>query len=805
MTDFRYALRQLLRAPGFALIAIVSLALGVGANTAVFSLANALLFRPVTTLRADEVVRIYRGRHSPLSYGEFARLQATPLGLAQVAGERTLRVGRTDGAVPEGLTGSIVVGDYFALLGARPALGRLFTAADTSAAEAAIVVLSHEYWRSRFASDPAVAGRVIRVNGQAYTIVGVAPDGFTGSMAVWRPALFFPLPAVTPLMGIGLAEWGGSIYTIGRVAPGGSRRQVDAALQVLGRRLVAEDSARWGGEPGRPVLRAGAARGLTEELRGPTAMGASFLLVLVALVLLIACANVANLLLARATTRARELGVRAALGARRMRLVRQLLAESLLLAFGGGLLAVGTSVLVAGRVSAWIVAKAPEPVSFDVSMDGRVLGYTAFLCTVAVLAFGLVPALRASRPDLAQVLRDGARGTDRRGSRLRTLLVGGQVALCTIVLATAALFTRSLLESRHADPGFPARGVVDMAVNVETRRLAPAAERALLERVVERARGIPGVEQVSLARTVPLGGSRMERGILLEPRTGDEPARRATDFNIVGEDYFATLGIPLVRGREFGREERVGPPTAIVVNETFAARMWPGEDAIGRRVSIEGAEGPWLTVVGVARDIRYNSLGEEPTPMLYQPWGQHAGGEMVLHARTAPTRVADVAVELSRLLRDVDPLLPPVQAVPIARDMGNALMMAQLGAVLLGGFGVLAMLLASVGIYGITTFAVAQRTREIGIRIALGAARDDVVRLVAARTARPVASGLLVGLVLATGVSFLVRAQLYGVGAGDPLALVGTALAIAAVAALAAWAPVRRATRLDPSRALAAE
>jgi putative ABC transport system permease protein len=467
--------------------------------------------------------------------------------------------------------------------------------------------------------------------------------------------------------------------------------------------------------------------------------------------------------------------------------------------------ALGVSVLVAGRVSAWIVARAPEPVAFDVMVDGRVLGYTSFLCAVAVMAFGLVPALRASRPDLAQVLRDGARGTDRRGSRLRTLLVGGQIALCTIVLATAALFTRSLLESRHADPGFPAHGVVDLALNVETRRLAPTVERALVERVAERARALPGVERTSVARTVPLGGSRMERGIAIEPRAGAEPQVRMTDFNVVGEGYFATLGIPLVRGREFGREERTGEPTGAVVNETFAARMWPGEEAIGRRVSIGGADGPWITVVGVARDIKYNALAEDPTPMLYLPWGQHGGGDVVLHVRATPARAVTIASELSRLLRDVDPLLPPVRAVPMEHDMGTALLMAQLGAGLLGGFGVLAMLLASVGIYGITTFAVAQRTKEIGIRIALGAARDDVIRLVAARTARPVVGGLVVGLALALGVSILLRAQLYGVGAGDPLALVGTAVAIAAVAALAAWAPVRRATRLDPSRALAAE
>jgi predicted permease len=315
---------------------------------------------------------------------------------------------------------------------------------------------------------------------------------------------------------------------------------------------------------------------------------------------------------------------------------------------------------------------------------------------------------------------------------------------------------------------------------------------------------VAGVERVALAGTVPLGGERRERGMFAEPARG-EPAMRMTDFNVVGEAYFATLGIPLVRGREFGADERAGAPSALVVNETLAARTWPGEDPIGKRISVEGPRGPWLTVVGVARDVRYNSLGEDPTPMLYLPWGQHPDGDVVLHARTSDGRVDAVAAELTRLVRAVDPLLPPVAAVPMERDMGTALVMAQLGAGLLGGFGTLAMVLAAVGIYGVTAYAVAQRTREIGIRLALGAARDDVVRLVASTTARPVLAGLAVGLLLALGVSFGLRSQLYGVGAGDPPALLGTAAAIAAVAAIAAWVPIRRATRLDPSRSLAAE
>ena len=805
MNDLRYALRQLVRAPGFALIAVLSLGLGIGANTAVFSLVNALLFRPVTTLAPDRVLRVYRNEHSPLSWPEFQRLQMAQPGIAQLAGERTLRVGRTDTPVPEALMGSLVVGDLFPLMGARPALGRLYTAADTMPADAATVVISHEYWQSSFAGDPAVLGHAIRINDQSYTIVGVTSPNVGSSLAIWRPAVFFPVPAVTSLIGIRPSEWGGSIYVLARMRPGVSRDQVDAGIRTFGRRLAAEDSARYAGRPGQPPFTTGAASGVTQELRVPVEIGGTFVLALVGLVLLIACANVANLLLARATVRARELGVRAALGARRVRLVRQLLAESAVLALAGGALATMLSVLVAGRVSAWIVSKAPEPVVFDVPVDARVLGYTSLLCAIAVLAFGLLPALRASRPDLAQVLREGARGTDRRGSRLRTLLVGAQVALCTIVLATAALFTRSLAESRHADPGFAADGITDLPVNVETRRLKPDVERAFLEQLLARAEALPGVERATLARTVPLAGSRMERGIALEPGSGGEAAQRMTDFNIVGEGYFATMGIPLLRGRDFGREDRDGAPGTVIVNEAFANRMWPGENALGKRVSVVGAQGPWLTVVGVARDIRYNSLGEDPTPMLYQPWGQNAGGDMVLQVRTAPERARAVAADLQRLLRAADPLLPPVAAVPIAHDMAASLMLPQFGAVLLGGFGVLAMLLASVGIYGITTFAVAQRTREIGIRIALGAARDDVVRLVAARTARPVVFGLAAGLALATGVSILLRAQLYGVGAGDPLALVGTALAIAAVAALAAGAPVRRATRLDPSRALAAE
>ena len=814
LLDLRYAIRQLGRAPGFALVAVLSLALGIGANTVIFTIANAMLLRPVTDVDPGTLVRVYRGRHSPLDYSEWVAVRAGTPVFASMGGERVMRVGRTDEPEPASLSASITVGDYFPALGVRPALGRLFTAADTTAASASLVVLGHHYWSEHFDRDAGVLGRELRLNGQAFTVVGVAPERHTSSMLLWRPDVFFAVPATEPLLGTPPARWGGSIYAFARLGRGVSRDRADAMLGVTARRIAAADPERYANVRGGPLFRVGVARGLVEELRGPFTIASAFMLVLVGLVLLIACANVANLLLARATSRRREMGVRVALGAGRLRLVRQLLVESLVLASAGGAIGLAASAWLTPKVGRAMAARAPEQVLLDFAPDGRVLLYTMLLCVGTAIVFGLLPAARASRPDVLTALKDGGRGATDRGSRLRSVLVSGQVALCTVVLAGAALFLHSLANARVIDPGFPTEGLIDVAIDVGPRRLSPEARRDFFDRLQERARAIPGVRAATIAELVPLNGSNMETGLWIEgsPNPERTDGMRMSHFNVVGDGYFRTIGIPLVRGREFTEADLRADSAALaagagtlVVNETFARRMWPGREAIGRRVSFSGPDGPWSTVVGVARDARYNSLGEDTPTFAYLPYGPGRRDELVLQVRATPGAESSVIAALRHLVAELDPALPPAAPVPIAQDMATALLPAQVGAALLGAFGTLALLLASVGIYGVMSYAVAQRTHEIGIRTALGASRRAVVALVLGSAARQVGAGLGIGLLLALALSWALRTQLYGVGTGDPLTFLATPAILAGVAALAAWLPARRASRVDPVVALRVE
>jgi predicted permease len=804
LSDFRYAFRQLRGAPGFALAAVISLALGIGANAAIFSVGNALLLRP---LRGGvELVRVYRNHHSPLTYAEITAVAEQTRGtFADIVGERMLSLARTDGSEPEKLTGSIVAGNLFPALGVRPALGRLFTGADTTAESALLVVLSHRYWERRLGGDPAVVGRVLRINGQPFTVAGVAEADFTSSVMPWRPDVFFTSAASLPLTGQRAEDWGGSLYTTARLRDGVSRAQADAALRVAALRIAAADTARYAGD--RFTLRTDHVRGVNAELRTPVAAGTGLLLGVVSVVLLIACANVANLLLARATTRGREVGVRVALGASRARLVRQLLTESVVLAAAGGAVGLFVASWATRALGDALTARAPEPVLVNFAPDATVTLYTLGLTVATALLFGLVPALRASRPAVLPALKDGAGGAVGTRSRLRGTLVGVQVALCTLCLAVASLLVHSLSNARRMDPGFDSRGVLDAAIDVQSRRLDAPARREFFRRLVEQARALPGVRSASLAALVPLGGSNMQTLVWVAGARGDRPdGSRLVYFNTVGTSYFATLGLPVVRGREFTDADRDGAPGALVVNETMARRLWPDGDALGRRVSLDGPSGPWLTVVGVARDAKYNSVGEDTPPFMYLAAPQSTRAELVLHVRAAdPAAVPALGRTLRAMVTSFDPLLPPPTVTTIEDDMRISMLPAQLGAAFTAVFGGVALLLAAVGIYGVVAFAVARRTREIGVRAALGAAPSRIVRRMMGEAGRAVAVGLAVGLVLALLIEQLMGSILYGIGAVDPVTLVAAPLVLTGAAALAAYLPARRATRVSPTVALRSE
>jgi predicted permease len=691
---------------------------------------------------------------------------------------------------------SLVTDGYFAMLKVRPELGRVFGASD-SASAAPVTVISHAFWRDRLGGDSSVVGHVLRVNDRSFTIIGVAPPEFASSIFLWRADLWIPPSAAPLFIGTQFSQWQGSLYTTARLADGATIGLARTSVATLAARLTA-DSAR---RNERIAFRVEPARGVVVELRGPAVVASSFLMMVVAMVLLIACANVANLLLARATARRRELVIRAALGAGRARLVRQLLIESLLIATAGGVIGLLTATWVAELLTSFVVGRSPEPISLDVTPDAHVLLFALGISVVSALVFGLLPALRATSADVSPVLREEATQTTAR-SRARGILIGAQVALCTVLLACSTLFLHSLANARVIDPGFNPTGIMDVALNVSSRNLEQDQARAFFDELRARAVAIPGVRSAALAAIVPLGGTNMQVGLWVEGRPASGPrAPFAPSFNVVGPHYFETLGIPVVAGRPIGDGDRPTAPAAAVINEQMAKHLWPNESAIGKRVSLEGATGPWVTVVGIVHNTRYTSLGERVPDFIYLPFAQHYRSEMILQLRTAGATPA-MAATLRDLVRTLDPQLPPVAVSSLADDMRIVLLPSELGAGLLGVFGLLALLLASVGIYGVTAYSVAQRTREMGIRSALGATARDLVTLLARQSMRVVLIGAGIGLVLAFAAARLLTSQLYGVASTDPLTFVVMPLLLLSIALLATLVPARRATRVDPAVAL---
>ncbi|HEU4631989.1 MAG TPA: ABC transporter permease [Gemmatimonadaceae bacterium] len=795
--DVRYALRVLRRSPGFTLVAALSIALGVAANAAVFSVVNALLLRPIPGTTAPRLVRVYVNHHSPFDWRDLDWFRSRARSFEAIVGERTAAmVMQVDGGATERVRVGFVTSGFFDALGTRMTLGHRLgagTGDDRDAPPA--VVLSHRLWERRFGADPAIVGRTIRLAGHPVTVVGVAGPYFTSSVVGWIPDLWAPV-GLTPLLGDAALEDVNSLYTTARLRPGVTRDAAEAELRVLTARLAQTDTARYA----RFGVRLDHVRGVNAELRAPVAAAAGFLMVLVALVLLIACANVANLLLGRAAARRTEIGVRLAIGAGRWRLVRQLLTESLVLAVVGGALGFAGSLLVTRLLAAAVPAEAQLEASFF-APDGRVLLFTGALTLATALLFGLVPALRASSPRLAPLLRRDVPS----GGRQRSRLVAAQAALCVVLLAVASLFVRSLASVRGLDPGFRADGVIDVPVDASLAGVDDAAQRQLFTQLVERAAALPGVRSATLAAIVPLSGSNMETRVLPEGMTVasrfDAPR---TYFNVVGPGYFETLALPLRAGRGFLATDGPDAPRVAVVSETAARRWWPGERAVGKRFRWGGVDGAEVTVVGVARDANHKMPGEDPLPFVYLPHAQEFRGEMVLQLRAAspPPALRDA---IWATLRELVPTLPPPPVRAMREDMAITQLPVRLGAELAGAFGLVALLLAAVGIYGVTAYSVERRTREIGIRSALGATRQRVVRMVVMESLRTVLGGAAAGLVLALAAGLLLSRVLYGVQPFDPVVLAGVPVVIAAAAVLASLVPARRAAAVDPVTAIRTE
>jgi predicted permease len=814
--DMRYGARFLARAPGFALAAIVALGLGIGGNTAIFSLLHALLLTPMPVAEPERIVAIYTSDFSSTQYGSSSYPDFKDFGeraktVADVAAYRLTPVSMNATGESELAFVEAVSGNYFTMLGVGAARGRVLGDADDRPEAAPAVVISHALWTRRFANDPGVLGRTLQFNGQPFTVVGVAPREYTGglrglSLDAWIPIL------VSRTLSIGESgswtEQRGSrgLFLLARLRPAVSLAQAKAAFDVIAAQLYATYPQQW-----RTIRNAGRAISVVAErdarlhpdLTGPVAGFMAVLLVVVGLVLLTACANVANLLLARGAARTREIGVRLALGSGRARLVRQLLTENILLAASGG----AFGVLVAWwlmRVLTSFKPPVPIPLAIDLRLDPSVLMFTLTLSVVTGLIFGLAPAWHASKTDIVPVLKDDAALGRTRRSRLRGAFVVAQVACSMFLLVGAGLFVRSLFSARAIDAGFDPRNMIVMMVVPELQGYDQARGRVLYDNVLARVAAVPGVQSATLAESVPLsiGGSR--RGTAIEgyqPQPGEDTE---TSYNVVGPQYFETMRIPLLRGRSFTDADRAGAPPVVIVNEAFARRYWPNADPIGKRLSANGSSGPFREVVGVTRTGKYNTLGEDPRPFYYLPLWQEYNGTVTLHVKTAGDPRALIG-SVREAIRAVDPNVPVVDVKTMEEQMLVALLPARLAGTLLGAFGLLALLLASVGIYGVMAYAVVSRTREIGVRRALGAQTNNLLRLILGEGMRLAAIGFAIGLAAAFALTRFAASLLYGVTPTDPLTFAGALAILSAAAFVACYIPALRALRVDPVTALRCE
>lgn len=814
--DFRYALRRLLRARGFTLAASLTIALGVGANSAIFSVINAIMLRPpVAVNEPDRLVGLYTSDFSGPPYGssafadiaDFDKLGTDVFSGVMGYSPRPAAIGSDDNL--ERIAVEVVTDNYFDVLGTKFALGRGFGPEQRVPGGEPVAVISHALWQRRFGGDRAIVGKTLRMNAREFTIIGVAPVGFSGSLRalvddVWIPAAIGRYVGLDAEVFTSRGDRSALVY--GRLKPGVTFDQAQARMRVVARQLTAAYPSSWTDvtRQGRRItLVPESQTRVPPEFRGPALGFAALLMGTVALVLLVCCANVAGLLLARAAGRLKEVGIRLSLGATRGQIIRQMLTESVLLAALGGVVGMAAAVW-AGRAlaAAGTPSQVPVPISLNLTPDYRVLWFTLGITLLTGVVFGLAPALRASRTDVINALKSDAPAMrfGRRRFSLHGALVVGQVALSTLLLVGALLFLRTLRAAATIDPGFRVDHMLllDIAPRPGEEGKVDPEQIALAAR--DRIAAIPGVSQVSWANTVPLGLDMGRRGLRVQgyrPRDGED---MEFHYTIVGPRYFETMEVPLVRGRGFTDLDRRGAPPVVVVNEAFAKKFWGTADPIGKRISITGEGGPWLDVVGLARDGKYVSIAESPRPFVFYPQLQVPDG-ITLHVRTSgdPMRL------LPAVRREVTVAAPDwmiERPRTLDEHIGASLLPQRIAAGLLGAFGVVALLLAAVGLYGVVAFAVAQRTREIGIRVALGAKSGEVLGLMLRQGMTLAGIGLAVGLPLAFIVAKLISGLLLGAGAADPLAFVAAAVTLGLVTLLASYVPARRASRVDPMEAL---
>jgi predicted permease len=803
LQDLRYALRVIVKHPGVAAVAVISMALAIGANTAIFSMVNAALLRPLPVEQPEQLLRMFMTYTSGLEYGAFSHqdylyCRDKNQVFSGLAAQRLAVFGIGNGEQVETAQGMVVTGNYFDVLGVKATAGRTFLPEeDQVPGSHPVAVISNYMWAHRFNSDPSAIGRTLTLNGHNFTIVGVTPASFNGTELGYAPEVYVPVmmqAVARPGTNISdpNARW---LYPIGRLKPGVSAEQAEANLALLPNQLAESSGRKLEGV----AVTVEPATASHPEMRKAFVPLALVLLAVVGLVLLMACANVANLLLAKASARRREIGIRLALGASRGRLIRQLITESLLLSLLGGVL----GLMLAFWTTDFLLAFTPPTdfrVVLDLSPDYRVLTFTLVVALLAGTLFGLIPALQATKPDLVAVLKkDDDSSYGYRKSRLRNTLIVTQITLSLVLLICSGLFLKSLQNAQTLNPGFDTENLLLMTLNMNLHAYEEPRAQIFYDQLLERVKALPGVKSASLAEKV--FGDDQQVGVVVEGYTPPPDTDLIIDYNIVAQDYFQTMGVPLVRGRDFSARDAKGAPGVVIINERMARRFWQDADPLGKRISISGAQGPFMEVIGVAKDAKYYDLQERPFSYLYLPYKQNYESRATLHVRTSGDPNA-LAGPIRQQIQTLDGHLPVFGVTTMSNHMGQSLWAPRMAAALLGIFGGLALLLASVGVYAVVAYSVVQRTNEIGIRMALGAPPRNVLWLLLGQSLKLALIGIVLGLGLAFVLTRFASSLLYGVSASDPLVFGGTALLLVFVALLASYMPARRAMRIDPVTAL---
>ena len=816
LQDLRYAVKTFIKAPGFTLVAVLSIALGIAANTSVFTLVNAVLFKPMPVPHPEQLVALYTTEPNSSFPGEFSYPDYKDYrDHNEVFSDLFIHYGtpvslKNSNDKAELIWGEMVTGNYFTGLGVTPAIGRTLTPDDDVAPGAhPVAVLSHNFWRQRFAGDPAIVGRGVRLNGHDFTIIGVAREGFSGTRFVgFIPDVWVPLmmhAQVVPGSEGWLESRGSHSFNVnGRLKSGVTIEQATAAMNTYAQQL-AQAYPQVNANIGLGMIPAGNKTQPSVSLMGYIPIVAGLMMGVVGLVLLIACANVANLLLAGASARRREIAIRLALGASRWRIFRQLLTESLLLSLMGG----GLGLLMTQWFNALVPMANPEldfatvDFSYDLSLDRRVLGFTLLLSILTGVIFGFLPALQASKADLISALKGTAvsAGFGRRFG-LRNLLVVAQVALSLMLLVSAGLFVKSMKHAQELDPGFETKDILLASVDVGLHGYDEVKGRNFFKQIVERIKSLPGVEEVSMATPLPLDAYNYGARVIVEGYVPlYENERISVGYSVVGHNYFQAMSTQIVEGRAFTEYDNEKAPRVVIINEAMARRYWPNQNPIGKRLQMGRPQSPYLEVVGIAKDGKYNLLGEPPTEYMFVPFLQNYDGKMTLIARSSG-RPENLAAAIRQEVASFDSELPVYGIKSMPKFLDRILSGPKSIAGLVSIFGLVALLMAAVGLYGVMIFSVTQRTREIGIRMALGAQQRDVLRLVVYQGMQLAALGLAIGLAASLFLTRLLSSLLFSVSTTDPGTYAVVSLILAGVALVASFIPARRATKVDPMIAL---